>query len=105
MDYLQRILWHAGMFLTPHQFQQWDRVNDWQLKSTARILQPLNFGFATLDIDREALSTDAFALRSASGMMPDGTLFSLPEADVVPAPRAFSERITPQSERLPVFLA
>ncbi|GDY14341.1 type VI secretion protein [Planctomycetota bacterium] len=105
MEHLQPVLWHEGMFLTPQQFQQWDRAADWRVRRALRIAQPLAIGFTELDLDREAIATDQVVLRSAAGVLPDGTLFAMPEADRPPAARGFRERFTPQVERLPVYLA
>lgn len=105
MDHLQRVLWHEGMFLTPNQFQQWDRVADWSLRFALGTVEPLATGFARLEVDREGLSQGILGLSAAGGIFGDGTLFSCPEADPLPPARAFADRFAPGRERLGVRLA
>lgn len=105
MEQLQRVLWHEGMFLTPNQFQQWDRVADWQSRFCLQVAQPLAAGYIRLAVDREGLSQGTFALTAVAGILGDGTPFSCPEADALPAARAIAERFTAGRERLMVHLA
>lgn len=104
MDYQQRVLWHEGMFITPNHFQQADRHAEAVLIRTARTIQPLLRGFSDLEIDREALSAQTFALRSAAGVMPDGTVFAMPDADELPQSRSFADRFGTDRDRLGVHL-
>ncbi len=105
MKHLQRVLWHEGMFLTPNQLQQWDRVTDWNLRFCLAVAEPLATGFIRLDVDRESLSQGVLGLSACAGILPDGTPFAGPEADPLPPARAFAERFTPGRERLAAFLA
>lgn len=105
MDHLQRVLWHEGMFLTPNQFQQWDRVADWNLRFCLGAVEPLATGWLRLEVDREGLAQGIFGLSAAAGLLGDGTPFACPEADPVPASRAFTDRFAPGRERLGVHLA
>lgn len=104
MEYVQRVLWHEGMFLTPNHFQQWDRANDHTLGRALRTVQPLLRGVSLLEVDREALSTETFGLRSCAGAMPDGTWFGFPEGDAMPQARSFAGLFGRERERLGVFL-
>ena len=61
---LQSPVWHEGMTLDPHHFQQWDRHQRYELAMRVRALQPLGWGFLALDIDREALANGQFSLRA-----------------------------------------
>jgi type VI secretion system protein ImpJ len=105
MDTVQNVLWHEGMFLTQHLFQQADRATDWRVRRALRIAEPLATGFTELDIDREAIATDTIALRIAAGVLPDGTVFAMPEADRLPPARTFKDRFGEQVDRLAVYLA
>lgn len=105
MEYVQRVLWHEGMFLTPNHFQQWDRFSDATLTRGLRAVQPLLRGFAGLEIDRDTLSTETFGLRAAAGCLADGTLFAMPEGDALPPARSFSSVFGRERERLAVYLA
>lgn len=104
MEYLQRVLWHEGMFLTPNHFQQWDRFVDATLTRGLRAVQPLLRGVSVLEIDREALSTETFGLRACTGSLADGTLFSIPEGDALPPARSFAGIFGRERERLGVHL-
>ncbi len=104
MEHVQPVLWHEGMFLTPHLFQQADRRADWQLARALRAARALCTGFAELELDREAVATDTLAIRRAAGVMGDGTVFAMPEGDPLPAPRPFAALFTSQVERLAAYL-
>lgn len=105
MDTLQSVLWHEGMFLTQHLFQQADRAADWRLRKALRIALPLATGFCELELDHQSVSTSTIALRRAAGVLPDGTVFAMPEADRLPPSRSFADRFGEQIDRLPVYLA
>jgi type VI secretion system protein ImpJ len=105
MEHLQQVLWHEGMFLTPNHFQQWQRHAEADRRSLAAMLQPLLRGFFVLEIDTEALTNQSFALRKATGVFPDGTVFDMPTADPLPPSRSFSEAFDGRRERLAVLLS
>ncbi len=105
MEQLQRILWHEGMFLTPNQFQQWDRVADWQQRFFLQVAQPLAVGFIRLSIDREGLNQGIFALTGIAGIFGDGTPIACPEADALPPARAIAEHYTGGRDHLLVHVA
>ena len=45
MEYVQRVLWHEGMFITPNHFQQADRH--------AEAVLPVSYTHLTLPTNRE----------------------------------------------------
>lgn len=104
MEYVQKVLWHEGMFITPNHFQQADRHAEARLVRAMRSLQPQCRGLTDLEIDREALSSEAFGLRQCAGVMPDGTVFAMPDADELPPSRGFADRFGSDRERLGVHL-
>jgi type VI secretion system protein ImpJ len=104
-DYLQKVLWHEGMFLTPMHFQQSDRHAEAERRSALAMLQPLLRGVFALEIDGEALSNQTFAVRRASGVFPDGTVFDLPRVDALPPPRNIGQSFDRGRERLGAYLA
>ncbi|MGG7566949.1 type VI secretion system baseplate subunit TssK [Rhodovulum sp. DZ06] len=87
----RRVMWVEGMFLRHHHFQQQDRHWEAMLHARASALHPFHWGLATAEIDGAALEAGAFALRSASGTMPDGLAFSFPDRDP-PPPRLEIDR-------------
>jgi type VI secretion system protein ImpJ len=81
MAWDSKVLWSEGLFLQPHHFQQADRHVEALVAGLARRLVPHGWGISTLEIDREALKVGQFAIRSASGLTQDGTVFRVPEAE------------------------
>ncbi|WP_309644006.1 type VI secretion system baseplate subunit TssK [Phenylobacterium sp.] len=81
-----KVLWAEGMFLRTQHFQQFDRHVERLARDGLQALRPFAFGFTSLEIDEALLKTGVVALSKASGLLPDGTLFSLPESDDHPAP-------------------
>lgn len=73
-----RVLWKEGLFLRPHHFQQADRYYEGLLEARVRHTTPYPWGFSALEIDRDLLGQHKFALRRATGVMPDGTPFDVP---------------------------
>jgi type VI secretion system protein ImpJ len=104
MEYVQKVLWHEGMLLTPNHFQQADRHAEAIRSSLVRMLEPKLRGVATLEIDAGALSSEAFALRRCSGVFPDGTVFNMPDGDALPASKPFAKRFDGRIEKLGVHL-
>ena len=87
----RRVMWVEGMFLRHHHFQQQDRHWEALLQARTAGLAPFHWGLATAEIDQSALEAGSFALKSASGAMPDGLLFSFPDRDL-PPPRLEIDR-------------
>jgi type VI secretion system protein ImpJ len=81
-----RVLWSEGQFLRPQHFQQQDRAIGHELDLRVRSLQPFGWGFTTLELDVGALARGIVQINSASGVLPDGTPFSIPDVDPAPAP-------------------
>ena len=78
MSWESRVLWTEGLFLQPQHFQQQDRHMAAQVNGLARRLTPYAWGLSALDIDRDALKTGQFALRSCEGLTQDGAVFRVP---------------------------
>jgi type VI secretion system protein ImpJ len=81
-----RVIWNEGMFIKPQHFQQQQRyfeyfIND-RLGSVSRYL----YGVSELALNPEFLSFGRIAVERAVGVMPDGTVFRIPEEDVMPDP-------------------
>jgi type VI secretion system protein ImpJ len=58
-----------------------------------------------LQINREALAAGTFALTSASGILPDGLMFDIPNSDATPHPVELAEYFDENSESADVLLA
>ncbi|MEP6502683.1 MAG: type VI secretion system baseplate subunit TssK [Betaproteobacteria bacterium] len=80
----KRVIWSEGLFLRPQHFQQLERSVEMLVDTrSAGALAPA-WGLSSLRLDEEALKIGRLALKSARGVMPDGTPFSIPEEYVAP---------------------
>lgn len=104
MRMLQPVVWAKGTFLTPQHLQLQDRYLESLLEFRLEALQFRPWGFHELQIDRDALATGNFAITSASGILPDGLLFEIPESDPAPAPKSLAPYFGPDQEKLDVYL-
>jgi type VI secretion system protein ImpJ len=81
-----RVLWSEGTFLQPQHFQQHDRYLEVLLEARTRALRPYSWGFVELTLDDALLELGKLALRTARGVLPDGTPFDCPARDPLPPP-------------------
>lgn len=81
----RRVAWREGMFLRPQHFQQQDRYFDAQLNVRAGATQPYAWGLFDIQIDEDLATLGKFGVVKCSGVMPDGTAFSIP-GDMPPPP-------------------
>jgi len=86
MVWRRKVVWSEGMFLRPQHFQQQERHFEALLQQRSHAAEPFYWGFAKLALDRELLAMGKVALRSAEGVLPDGTPFAIPQDDEAPAP-------------------
>jgi type VI secretion system protein ImpJ len=84
MTWNSKVVWTEGMFLQPQHFQQHDRWREFQLRERLAACAPYVWGFTSLSVDEASLALGKVALNAAHGMLPDGTLFSLPGIDAAP---------------------
>lgn len=104
MRQLQKVLWSRGVLLSPQHLQLQDRFLEELLGFQLSSLSFFPWGFRSLDIDREALAGGTLSLVSASGLLPDGLAFEMPDADATPPPRPLEEDWTGDRTALDVFL-
>ncbi|HEV7448416.1 MAG TPA: type VI secretion system baseplate subunit TssK, partial [Steroidobacteraceae bacterium] len=81
-----RVVWSEGLFLRPQHFQQQERHLERYIEGRSRDLRAHSWGFTELDLERDLLAIGKFGLRRAAGVFPDGTPFSMPDDDPLPAP-------------------
>lgn len=86
MSWYSKVAWTEGLFLRQHHLQQHDRYLEKLIECRVRHLSPYPWGFAEIEIDGDLAQQSKFALRRASGIMPDGTPFDMP--GVSPLPKA-----------------
>ncbi len=93
MSWDSKVLWNEGLFLQPHHFQQSDRYMESLVGGLARRVSPYLWGVNKLEIDEEVLKVGQFAIRSASGLTQDGTVFRVPTAEDHPPALEVPENI------------
>ncbi|MDW2741371.1 type VI secretion system baseplate subunit TssK [Atlantibacter subterraneus] len=81
-----KVIWREGTLMRPHHLQQQQRYNDYVNNLRFRAVNDLSWGFTELSINNELLAQGKIMLDSASGTLPDGTVFSLPDQDALPDP-------------------
>lgn len=79
MEWENKVVWGEGLFLQPQHLQQQERYFERLIRTSASGLAPFSYGLSQLDIDTDLLMLGKFGLRSASGLLPDGTPFSVPD--------------------------
>jgi type VI secretion system protein ImpJ len=86
MSWYSKVSWSEGLFLRPHHLQQSDRYAEHLVEARARHVTPYPWGFSHLEVDRDLAQQSKFALRRASGIMPDGSPFDIPADSPLPPP-------------------
>jgi type VI secretion system protein ImpJ len=86
MSQQNRVVWSEGLFLRPQHFQQAERFLEYWIESRVGPGFPYGYGFTRLELDQELLKLGKLGIRSAHGIMPDGTPFSIPEECPAPPP-------------------
>lgn len=81
MSWDSKVIWNEGLFLQPHHFQQSDRYAEALVGGLARRAGPYLWGLSEVEIDDEQLRFGKFAIKSASGLTPDGAVFRVPQAE------------------------
>jgi type VI secretion system protein ImpJ len=84
MTQLRPVIWSKGTLLTPQHLQLQDRFIESVLGFHLDALSFRPWGFRELQINRESLQKGVFAVSRASGIFPDGLLFSMPDSDDLP---------------------
>jgi type VI secretion system protein ImpJ len=102
-----RVIWSQGMFLQPHHFQQEARFVEHLVDTRVRAAEPYAWGFGELVIDEAQLALGRMALARASGVLTDGTPFSMPDGDACrlrwPWPRTCNPRSSTWLHRRPAW--
>ena len=86
MSWHSKVIWSQGMFLQPHHFQQEARHVEHLIDMRARATAPHAWGFFELVLDDGLLALGRIGIVRASGVLPDGTPFSIPSVDAAPVP-------------------
>src|SRR5262249_18854607 len=86
MSWDNRVVWSEGTFLQPQHLQQHDRYLESYVELRTRPLRPYPWGFTERALDESLLELGKLAIRSAKGVLPDGTPFDCPARDPLPPP-------------------
>ncbi|MFV0410675.1 MAG: type VI secretion system baseplate subunit TssK [Paracoccus sp. (in: a-proteobacteria)] len=86
MSWFSKVAWKEGLFMQPQHLQQADRYVENLINARTRLLTPYPWGISDLTIDRDTCQQGRIALRSVSGIMPDGTPFDAPGTGPLPLP-------------------
>lgn len=93
------------MLLTPQHLQAQDRFIESTLEFRIGALQFKPWGFSELRIDQEALSAGQLSIARASGILPDGLPFDMPDSDAAPAPKPLAHFLEDRQKSVEVYLA
>ena len=88
------------MFALPQHFQQQQRHNDAMLCERLDALGDFAWGFTELSLNTELLAQGKVMIDRAAGCLPDGTVFRIPEQDLLPLPFQPGELTTPESHNI-----
>jgi type VI secretion system protein ImpJ len=81
-----RVVWSEGLFLRPQHFQQMERSVEMLVQARTAGSLAHAWGFSKLVLEEEALKIGRLSIRQASGVLPDGTPFSIPDETPAPPP-------------------
>tara|TARA_R110002094_G_scaffold79448_5_gene85343 strand:- start:1393 stop:2694 length:1302 start_codon:yes stop_codon:yes gene_type:complete len=93
------------MMLAPQHFQQWERWLEAELRDRAQATATYAWGFTALELDPGALAGGHLAILNCAGLFADGTSFSCPTRDALPATRAITESFDDKAGSINVYLA
>lgn len=91
MSLRNRVIWKEGLFIKPQHFQQQQRFSEYLLEQRMTAINPYAYGLRSLELNPEYLSFGRIAIQHATGIMPDGTVFNIPQEDISPVPLDISE--------------
>ncbi|HEY4366076.1 MAG TPA: type VI secretion system baseplate subunit TssK [Steroidobacteraceae bacterium] len=97
-----KVVWSEGLFLRPQHFQQQDRYVERFVEGRAAALRSYSWGFTEVQIERDLLAIGKLGLKRASGIFPDGTPFSMPDDDPLPAPLELTAQIRDKAVALAI---
>jgi len=105
MKSLSQVVWSEGMYLGPHEFQAQARYFEDAVHFAASALWPHCHGITGATLDHDALRNGTVSLLHASGILPDGVPFHIPQSDAPPAVRQIADLFPPTQDGLTLFLA
>jgi type VI secretion system protein ImpJ len=86
MFWKSKVIWSEGMLLQQQHLQQHDRYLEGKIERIAASVGGYHWGFSKLVVDEDLLALGKVGLVACDGIMQDGTAFSSPLSDDLPAP-------------------
>ncbi|MFN8548917.1 MAG: type VI secretion system baseplate subunit TssK [Candidatus Eisenbacteria bacterium] len=99
-----RVVWSEGLLLTPQHFQQQDRYHEERSTDLLRASSALFYGFTSLSLQADAIHNGQVLIEEATGILPRGTPFSIPDRDAPPVGRSIEAHFPIRETVLPVYL-
>ncbi|HIF9464520.1 TPA: type VI secretion system baseplate subunit TssK [Photobacterium damselae] len=84
MSSRNRVVWNEGLFVKPQHFQQQQRYLEYLIDERVKSANPYLYGVTEIVLNLEYLSFGRIAVEKAKGVMPDGTVFNIPQEDTLP---------------------
>ncbi|TFH91182.1 type VI secretion system baseplate subunit TssK [Vibrio ouci] len=79
-----RVIWNEGLFIKPQHFQQQQRYSEYFMDERLSTVSRYLYGISEFEFNPEYLSFGRIAIERAVGVMPDGSVFRIPQEDVHP---------------------
>src|SRR5690242_17509658 len=89
-----RVVWHEGLLIRPHHFQQQERYFSHVLDRQLRSSRLYDWGFDFLKLDLNDLDQRVIGIKEAKGRFADGTPFEFPGPDLLPQKLTISDKLT-----------
>ncbi|HCQ48300.1 MAG TPA: type VI secretion system baseplate subunit TssK [Achromobacter sp.] len=85
------VIWNEGLFVKPQHFQQQARALEHHANQRIGGGSEHLYGLSELELNQEYLSFGKIAIVRARGVMPDGTVFDIPNDQPPPVPLAITD--------------
>nr|WP_321483146.1 type VI secretion system baseplate subunit TssK [uncultured Cohaesibacter sp.] len=85
MSWENKVVWQEGLFLQPHHFQQHDRYVEALIAGVTSAVSPYVWGLRELTLDEDLLKLGKIAVKSCTGLTPDGLTFKIPQTEDHPS--------------------
>lgn len=81
---LHKVVWAEGMFMHPQHLQQQDKCHEYHSVAATQQLSTHAWGFSELKLDANLLRQGRVSIERARGILPDGTVFDIPQVNPHP---------------------
>lgn len=102
---IEKPLWHEGLILSQHHFQQQERWLDFVHRQTASLVLAEPWGMLEAAIDEDALRASRLKLERLRLRFPDGTLIDSTTTDPLPPARNLEQGIPADTQSIVVLAA